>query len=92
MEYNQFEFLPFANDETYTWGCNWLFNEDGTLSWGDEMVMHWGEKITYQLGELPTAETMKMEPLYAPVMTIDYPEIAERIEKQLKQRNTLVKK
>ena len=92
LEYNQFEFLPFANDETYTWGCNWLFNEDGTLSWGDEMVMHWGEKITYQLGELPTAETMKMEPLYAPVMTIDYPEIAERIEKQLKQRNTLVKK
>ena len=92
MDYNYLKFREIAYNETYTWGCNWLFAEDGSISWGDEKVMHWGQEVVYQYGELPTAESPKMEPLHAPVMKIDHPEIAERIEKQLKQRNTLVKK
>lgn len=93
MDYNYLKFREFENT-VYWWGCNWLENEDGTqLSWGDEKIMHWGEEVVYQLGELPTAEAArKLEPIHAPIMKIDYPEVAERIENQLKQRNTLVKK
>jgi hypothetical protein len=90
MDYNYLKFREIANNADYIWGCNWLFNEDGSeIAWGDEGVMHWGEEVVYQLGELPTAEAPKMEPLHAPVMKIDYPEIAERIEKQLKENAAL---
>ena len=92
MDYNYLKFREIPVDDTYSWGCNWLFNEDGSISWGDNGVMHWGQEVVYQLGELPTAEAPKMEPLHAPVMKIDHPEIAERIENQLKERNTLMKK
>ena len=93
MDYNYFEFMPIANDDVYAWGCNWLFDEEGAISWGDEKVMHWGEKVVYQLGELPAAEAQRnLEPIYAPVMKIDHPEVATRIENQLKQYNTLVVK
>ena len=92
MDYNYLKFREIPYNETYTWGCNWLFAEDGSISWGDEKVMHWGEEVVYQLGELPTAESPKMEPLHAPVLKIDYPEVAKRIENQLKEYNTLVKK
>jgi hypothetical protein len=90
FDYNYLKFREIANNADYTWGCNWLFNEDGSqIAWGDEGVMHWGEEVVYQHGELPTAEAPKMEPLHAPVMKIDYPEIAERIEKQLKENAAL---
>ena len=92
MDYNYLKFREIANTEDYAWGCNWLFAEDGTISWGDEYVMHWGQEVVYQYGELPTAESPKMEPLHAPVIKIDYPEVAKRIENQLKEYNTLVKK
>lgn len=92
MDYNYLKFREIPVDDTYTWGCNWLFAEDGSISWGDEKVMHWGQEVVYQYGELPTAEAPKMEPLHAPVMKIDYPEVAKRIENQLKERNTLMKK
>ena len=94
MDFNYFEFQEIPYNAEYTWGCNWLFNEDGTISWGEQTpVLHWGESVTYQLGELPTEEAQaKMEPTFAPVMKLDYPEVAERIESQLKQYNTLVKK
>lgn len=85
VEYHVLDFLPILNNNTYTWGCNWLFNEDGTISWGDDKVMHWGEKVTMQYGELPAAAPAKMKPLHVPVMKIDYPEIAERVELQLKE-------
>ena len=93
MDYNYLKFREFENT-VYWWGCNWLENEDGTqFSWGDEKIMHWGEEVVYQLGELPTAEAArKLEPIHAPIMKIDYPEVAERIENQLKEYNTLVKK
>lgn len=91
MDYNYLKFREIANDAVYAWGCNWIFAEDGTISWGDN-VMHWGQEVTYQLGELPAAESRKMEPVYAPVLTIDYPEVAERIKKQLKEKNTLTVK
>ena len=94
MDFNYFEFQEIPYNAEYTWGCNWLFNEDGTISWGEQTpVLHWGESVTYQLGELPTEEAQaKMEPTFAPVMKLDYPEVAERVENQLKQYNTLVKK
>ena len=92
MDYNYLKFREIPVDDTYTWGCNWLFAEDGTISWGDEKVMHWGQEVVYQYGELPTAESPKMEPLHVPVIKIDYPEVAKRIENQLKEYNTLVKK
>ena len=92
MDYNYLKFREIPVDDTYTWGCNWLFAEDGSISWGDEKVMHWGQEVVYQYGELPTAESPKMEPLYVPVIKIDYPEVAKRIENQLKEYNTLVKK
>lgn len=94
MDFNYFEFQEIPYNAEYTWGCNWLFNEDGTISWGEQNpVLHWGESVTYQLGELPTEEAQaKMEPTFAPVMKLDYPEVAERVENQLKQYNTLVKK
>jgi hypothetical protein len=92
MDYNYLKFREIPYNETYTWGCNWLFAEDGSISWGDEYVMHWGQEVVYQYGELPTAESPKMEPLHAPVIKIDYPEVAKRIENQLKEYNTLVKK
>jgi hypothetical protein len=92
MDYNYLKFREIPVDDTYSWGCNWLFAEDGSISWGDEKVMHWGQEVVYQLGELPTAESPKMEPLHAPVIKIDYPEVAKRIENQLKEYNTLVKK
>jgi hypothetical protein len=92
MDYNYLKFREIPVDDTYSWGCNWLFAEDGSISWGDEKVMHWGQEVVYQYGELPTAESPKMEPLHAPVIKIDYPEVAKRIENQLKEYNTLVKK
>jgi hypothetical protein len=85
MDYNYLKFREIPVDDTYSWGCNWLFNEDGTVSWGDDKVMHWGEKVTMQYGELPAAAPAKMKPLHVPVMKIDYPEIAERVELQLKE-------
>lgn len=94
MDFNYFEFQEIPYNEEYLWGCNWIENEDGTLAWGEQNpVLHWGESVTYQLGELPTEEAQaKMEPIFAPVMKLDYPEVAERVENQLKQYNTLVKK
>lgn len=90
MDYNYFEFMPIPLDETYSWGCNWIKNEDGTLAWGEQNpVLHWGDKVVWQLGELPSAEAPEMKPLHLPVLKIDYPEVAERIEKQLQENNAL---
>lgn len=91
LDYSYFEFLPL-DDMNYYWGCDWIFAEDGTISWGDTDVK-WLDKIVYEYGEKPAAEAQrKMEPIFAPVLKIDYPEVAERIENQLKQFNTLVVK
>ena len=91
LDYSYFEFLPL-DDMNYYWGCDWIFAEDGTISWGDTDVK-WLDKIVYEYGEKPAAEAQrKLEPLFVPVMKIDYPEVAERIENQLKQFNTLVVK
>jgi hypothetical protein len=94
MDFNYFEFQEIPYNEEYLWGCNWIENEDGTLAWGEQNpVLHWGDKVIYQLGEIPTEEAQaKMEPTFAPVMKLDYPEVAERVENQLQQYNTLVKK
>lgn len=92
LDYSNFEFLPLDNINYY-WGCDWIFSEeDGSISWGDTDIK-WMDKIVYEYGEKPAAEAQrKMEPIFAPVMKIDYPEVAERIENQLKQFNTLVVK
>ena len=98
MDYNEIEFLPIKNEvvsenEEITWGCDFVFNEDFTQITLGNTAVQWDDKIVYKYGEMPAAEAQrKMEPLYAPVMKIDYPEVAERIEKQLKSYNTLLKK
>ena len=51
----------------------------------------WANPIDYAYGELP-AEAMKYKPLNMPVMTIDYPEVAERIKSQLKGNKVLIRK
>lgn len=91
LDYSYFEFKPL-DDINYYWGCNWIFAEDGSISWGDTDIK-WLDKIVCEYGEKPAAEAQrKLEPLNIPVMSIDYPEVAERIANQLKQYNTLVVK
>ena len=51
----------------------------------------WANPIDYAHGELP-AEAMKYKPLNMPVMTIDYPEVAERVKSQLKDSKVLIRK
>lgn len=51
----------------------------------------WANPIDYAYGDLP-AEAMKYKPLNMPVMTIDYPEVAERIKSQLKESKVLIRK
>ena len=51
----------------------------------------WANPIDYAYGEIP-AEAMKYKPLNMPVMTIDYPEVAERIKSQLKGNKVLIRK
>ena len=51
----------------------------------------WANPIDYAYGELP-AEAMKYKPLNMPVMTIDYPEVAERVKSQLKDSKVLIRK
>lgn len=51
----------------------------------------WANPIDYAYGEIP-AEAMKYKPLNMPVMTIDYPEVAERVKSQLKDRKVLIRK
>ncbi len=51
----------------------------------------WANPIDYAYGEIP-AEAMKYKPLNMPVMTIDYPEVAERIKSQLKDSKVLIRK
>ena len=51
----------------------------------------WANPIDYAYGEIPT-EAMKYKPLNMPVMTIDYPEVAERIKSQLKDSKVLIRK
>ena len=84
LDYSYFEFLPLDNINYY-WGCDWIFSEDGDISWGDKKI-HWMDKIVYEYGVKPAAKVQrKYEPIDAPVMKIDYPEIAERIELQLQE-------
>ena len=51
----------------------------------------WANPIDYAYGEIP-AEAMKYKPLNMPVMTIDYPEVAERVKSQLKDSKVLIRK
>lgn len=51
----------------------------------------WANPIDYAYGEIP-AEAMKYKPLNMPVMAIDYPEVAERVKSQLKDRKVLIRK
>lgn len=58
---------------------------------GIEDEILWANPIDYAYGEIP-AEAMKYKPLNMPVMTIDYPEVAERIKSQLKDSKVLIRK
>ena len=58
---------------------------------GIENELLWANPIDYAYGEIP-AEAMKYKPLNMPVMTIDYPEVAERIKSQLKDSKVLIRK
>ena len=58
---------------------------------GIENELLWANPIDYAYGEIPT-EAMKYKPLNMPVMTIDYPEVAERVKSQLKDSKVLIRK
>ena len=58
---------------------------------GIENELLWANPIDYAYGEIP-AEAMKYKPLNMPVMTIDYPEVAERVKSQLKDSKVLIRK
>lgn len=83
LDYSVFVDKPIATDATYTWGLNLLFSADGSqISLGDNQL-HYGNTITHQYGELPAEAVKGLTPCYAPVLTIDYPEVAARLQKQL---------
>jgi hypothetical protein len=91
LDYSYFEFLPL-DDMNYYWGCDWRVDENGVFSWGDKDIK-WLDMIVYEYGEKPAAEAQRMmEPMPVTVMSIDHPEMVERLENQLKQYNTLVVK
>lgn len=56
---------------------------------GDKIL--WANPIDYAYGEIPT-NASKFKPLNMPVMTIDYPEVAERVNSQLKGTQVLRRK
>ena len=74
-------------------GAKLIFEEkDGEEVYaGIEDEILWANPIDYAYGEIP-AEAMKYKPLNMPVMTIDYPEVAERIKSQLKDSKVLIRK
>ena len=75
------------------WGAKLIIEEkDGEEYYaGIEDEILWANPIDYAYGEIP-AEAMKYKPLNMPVMTIDYPEVAERIKSQLKGNKVLIRK
>ena len=75
------------------WGAKVIIEEkDGKEYYaGIEDEILWANPIDYAYGEIP-AEAMKYKPLNMPVMTIDYPEVAERIKSQLKDSKVLIRK
>lgn len=87
LEYAELHFLPIADDQDHLWGCSWEFDENGLITWVDE-EFHFGEEIVYTTGTMPT-ESKKFTPIYAPVIKQDCPEVAKRLEKQLKSNNVL---
>ena len=95
VEYSYFELLPLKNEvvsenSEYAYGCLFDYSEEGLISWNNKEIA-FDDPIVSTFGELPSAEAQKMEPIYMPVFKIDYPEAAERLEKQLIQNNSLIR-
>lgn len=95
VEYSYFELLTLKNEivsenSEYAWGCLFEYSEEGLISWNNKEIA-FDDPVVSTFGELPSAEAQKMEPMYMPVLKIDYPEVAERLEKQLIKNNSLIK-
>ena len=92
IDYSEIEFVPLSNDSTYMWGCALTYDEGQNIySWGEASpTVHWDKKIVYKYGEkpasVPARVSRRLTQISAPVLTIDYPEIAERIKKELEAK------
>lgn len=82
MDFNIFEVKPFLSDATHLWGIALNIDSETGISILDKKV-HWDELIKYQYGEIPSEEAPKLEPVYAPVMKLDYPGIAAQVEAEM---------
>ena len=94
LTYSYFELLTLKNEvvsenSEYAYGCLFEYSEEG-VAWNDKKIA-FDDPVVSTFGELPSAEVQKMEPVYLPVIKIDYPEAAERLEKQLIKNNSLIR-
>ena len=91
LDYSVIKVKPILNDfVNYYWGCR-LNIEDNQFVWVDKTV-HYGDEITYQTGEIPTEKAAGLVQMNAPVLSIDYPEVYQNIQKQLHHSNTQLQK
>lgn len=91
LDYSVIKVKPILNDfVNYYWGCR-LNIEDNQFVWVDKTV-HYGDEITYQTGEIPTEKAAGLVQINAPVLSIDYPEVYQNIQKQLHHSNTMLQK
>lgn len=92
LDYNVINFTPLMNDnEQYTWGCKYLFDEvSGNISLADRNV-HYGTPIVYEYGEVPT-QSQEMKAIKVNVMTWEHPEQAAQLKAQIQNHQIRVKK
>ena len=83
MDYSDIYFTPFAGD----WGMALNYDaEADQLSFEDKKI-HFDEPIHSVYGEVP-AESKAMQPIHARIIT-EEPEVAARLENQLKKLNVV---
>lgn len=91
LDYSVIKIKPILSDfVNYYWGCR-LNIEDNQFVFVDKNV-HYGDEITYQTGEIPSEKVAGLVQINAPVLSIDYPEVYQNIQKQLHHGNTMLQK
>ncbi len=87
LDYSKIKFTPI----TYSWGMNIQEDENGKLYLEDEDI-HYGAQIESSYGDIPAASAQKVyKPLNIRVISED-PELAARLEKQIKERSVVTLK
>ncbi|MBQ0034002.1 MAG: Ig-like domain-containing protein [Bacteroidales bacterium] len=76
----------------YWWGVNPIVDDNDQYT-GIEHKLYWADPIQYRFGEYPTQVAKKQfEPLNVPVIKIDCPEVAARIEAVKNNSKVLIRK